>query len=482
MMTRRLRYVGLSLVLCSTAMPAVAETLQEALTKAYQTNPTLAGARAGQRANDENVTIAKARGLPNLDVTGGYNENVKSASSSFISPARLVQGQLSFSVPIYTGGAVRNSIKAADARVKAGQSNLRGTESDVFTNVVAAYMDVLRDEAIVGLNRSQVKVLKTNLEATRDRFDVGDLTRTDVAQSEARLATAQSQFESAEAQLISSRERYVQLVGTPPTNLAQPPALPNMPIAVDSAVAKALDNNPDLLAVKKSAEAAKFDIGSARASRLPKVQGVSNVGYTNYLGTLGSFTPGVSARQAQNTVTAGVQVSLPIFQGGESAAQIRQAQARSGQSLEQVIEIERGVVAQTRSAFASWQASNAVIASSKTAVSANSLSLEGVKAENSVGNRSILDILNAQQELLNSQVQLVSAQRNSYVAGFALLSAMGQAEARDLGLDGGALYDPQTNYDRVRNKIWDWSSEASPETVSTRTVDTPAQNPAIKGK
>jgi outer membrane protein len=234
--------------------------------------------------------------------------------------------------------------------------------------------------------------------------------------------------------------------------------------------------------VKKSAEAAKFDIGSARASRLPKVQAVSNVGYTNYLGTLGSFTPGVSARQAQNTVTAGVQVSLPIFQGGESAAQIRQAQARSGQSLEQVIEIERGVVAQTRSAFASWQASNAVIASSKTAVSANSLSLEGVKAENSVGNRSILDILNAQQELLNSQVQLVSAQRNSYVAGFALLSAMGQAEARDLGLDGGALYDPQTNYDRVRNKIWDWSSEASPETVSTRTVDTPAQNPAIKGK
>ncbi len=481
-MARRLNFVALVFSLSAVAGSASAETLQEALTKAYQSNPTLAGARAGQRANDENVTIAKARGLPNLDVSGGYNENIKSSSSSFISPARLVQGQLAFSVPLYTGGAVRNSVKAADARVKAGQSNLRGTESGVFTSVVAAYMDVLRDEAIVGLNRSQVKVLRTNLEATKDRFDVGDLTRTDVAQSEARLAIAQSQYEGAEAQLISSRERYVQLVGTPPEDLAQPPALPNMPITTDSAVAKALDNNPELLAAKKSADAAKYDIGSARSGRLPKVQAVSNVGYVNYLGTLGSFSPSAPAQQGQSTVTAGVQFSLPLFQGGELAAQIRQAQARSGQSLEQVIEIERGVVAQTRSAFASWQASNAVIKSSQTAVSANTLSLEGVKAENSVGNRSILDILNAQQELLNSQVQLVSAQRNAYVAGFALLSAMGQTEARDLGLDGGALYDPQTNYDRVRTKIWDWSGEASPSAISTRTVDTPAQNPAIKGK
>ena len=470
----------IALALSSSAVPASAETLRDALAKAYATNPTLAGARAGQKANDENVTIAKARGLPDLNTSVAYNENIKSASTSFISPDRLIQGQLALSVPIYTGGAVRNSVKAADARVDAGQANLRGTESSLFTNVVAAYMDVLRDESIVGLNRNQVKVLSTNLEATKDRFEVGDLTRTDVAQSEARLATAQSQLESGEAQLISSRERYVQLVGTPPVGLAQPPELPNLPATTDAALAKALDNNPSLAAAKKSADAARFDIGTARASRLPKVNGVSNVGYTNYLGTLGSAVPGVAARQGQDTMTAGVQVSFPLFQGGEAAAQIRQAQARSGQSMEQVIEVERAIVAQARSAYASWQASNAVIRSSQKAVSANTLSLEGVRAENSVGNRSILDILNAEQELLNSRVQLVSAQRNAYVAGFALLSAMGQAEARDLGLEGGALYDPEVNYNRIKGKIWDWSNDPEPTTVSTRTVDTPAQNPSIR--
>ena len=472
----------LALALAGTSLlqPAAAETLREALTKAYETNPTLAAFRAGQRANDENVPIARARGLPTLNTSGAYNENIKSASSSFISPDRLVQGQLALSVPLYTGGSVNSSVKAADARIDAGQSNLRTTESNVFVSVVGAYMDVLRDEAIVGLNRNQVKVLSTNLEATKDRFEVGDLTRTDVAQSEARLATSQSQLESAEAQLISSRERYIQFVGAPPEGLTQPPELPNMPASADAAVAKALDNNPSLAAAKKLADASRFDIGVARASRLPKLNAFSNAGYINYLGTLGSFVPGVSARQAQNTLTAGLQATIPLFQGGGASAQVRQAQARSGQTMEQVIEIERSIVSQSRSAYASWRASNAVIVSSQTAVSANSLSLEGVRAENSVGNRSILDILNAEQELLNSKVQLVSAQRNAYVAGFALLAAMGQAEARDLGLEGGTLYDPQVNYDRVRSKLWDWDDDAKPAPVSTRTVDTPAQSPAIR--
>jgi outer membrane protein len=467
-------------ILAVSASAASAETLREALTKAYQTNPTLAGARDTQRANDENVPIARARGLPSVDLTGAFNENIKSASNSFSSPGRLVNGQLALTVPLYAGGAIRNSIRAADARILAGRFNLRGTEADLFTAVVGSYMDVLRDESIVGLNQSQVKVLKTNLEATKDRFEVGDLTRTDVAQSEARLATAQSQLEGAEAQLISSRERYVQLVGSAPGDLDQPPTLPNLPENVDAAVAKALDNNPNLAAAKKASDAARFDIASARASRLPKVQAVANTAYTNFLGSLGSSIPGTNFQQSQNSIAAGVQVSLPLFQGGGPAAQVRQAQARSGQSMEQVIEVERGIVAQTRSAYSSWRASNAVIASSEKAVAANALSLEGVKAENSVGNRSILDILNAEQELLNSKVQLVSAQRNAYVAGFALLAATGQAEAKDLSLDGGALYDPKVNYDRVRNKIWDWADDAVPTPNATRTIDIPAQAPAIR--
>lgn len=467
------------LVMVGLAAPVSAETLREALAKTYMSNPTLNGARAGQRANDENVPLARARGLPDLTLSGGYTENLKNSANNFTSPTRIVSGRVNVAIPLYTGGAVSNAIRGANARVSSGQAGLRGTESDIFTATVGAYMDVLRDEAIVGLNQKQVRVLQTNLEATKDRFDVGDLTRTDIAQSEARLATAQSQLEGTEAQLITSRERYVQLVGNAPGKLDQPPTLPNLPASVEAAVQTALADNPDLLAAKENSTAARYDVKSAKGARLPKVQAVANADYTNFLNTLGSGVRGVTFAQVTTTSSAGVQATLPLFQGGEPGAQIRQAQARSSQSQEQVIEIERAVISQTRAAFASWMASNAVIVSSEKAVSANTLSLEGVRAENSVGNRSILDILNAEQELLQSQVNLVSARRNAYVAGFALLAAMGQAEARDLGLDGGPLYDPQIHYDRVDKKLWEWGKSIEPAIQSTRTVDTPAQTPSV---
>jgi outer membrane protein len=480
-MHKRLKYRVLLLgSLGLIASAAQAETLREALVKAYTTNPTLTGARAGQRATDENVPIAKARGLPGLDLSGAYTENLQTSSSA--APTRQIGGRLNFDVPIYQGGAVRNAIRAADSRVDAGQADLRGTEAGVFSQVVGAYMDVLRDEAIVGLNRSQVKVLKTNLEATRDRFEVGDLTRTDIAQSESRLALAQSQLEGAESNLIASRERYVQLVGNEPGDLQQPPPLPNLPATADLAVNKALENNPDLIAAHKNQDAARYDVGAAKASRLPKVSLVADKSYANFLNSLQSFIPGFNTSQTSENATAGVQLTLPLYQGGAPSAQVRQAQARSSQAIEQVIATERSIIAQTRSAFASLRASNAVIVSSEAAVAASALSLEGVRAENTVGNRSILDILNAEQEYLNAQVQLVSARRNAYVAGFTLLAAMGQAEARDLGLDGGVLYDPETNYKRVRNSIWDWDSDPKPKPVATRTVDTQAQNPSVKGE
>lgn len=478
-MNKRLKYSVILLgSLCVFASSAQADTLREALAKAYATNPTLTGARAGQRANDENVPLAKSRGLPGLDLSGAYTENLQTSSAA--SPTRQVAGRLNFDVPIYQGGAVKNAIRAADSRVDAGQANLRGTEASVFSQVVAAYMDVLRDEAIVRLNRNQVKVLQTNLEATRDRFEVGDLTRTDIAQSQSRLAFAQSQLEGAESNLIGSRERYVQLVGTEPGNLEQPPPLPNLPTTPELAVEKALANNPDLIASKKNEEAARFDIGSARASRLPRVSLVADKSYANFLNSLQSFIPGFNSSQTSENASAGVQLTLPLYQGGAPSAQVRQAQARSSQAIEQTIATERNIIAQTRSAFASLRASNAVIVSTEAAVAATALSLEGVRAENTVGNRSILDILNAEQEYLNAQVQLVSARRNAYVAGFSLLAAMGQAEARDLGLDGGVLYDPETNYKRVRNSVWDWDSDPKPKPVATQTVDTQAQNPSVK--
>jgi len=453
---------------------ARSDTLTEALVQAYLTNPTLESSRAQQRANDENVPIAKAAGRPNASVDGTYTEFVERSANSFTAPARVVSVGADLGVPIYSGGGVKNQIKAAKLRVGAGQADLRGVESSLFNQVVAAYMDVIQNQAIVGLNRSNVAALTTNLQATTDRYQIGDVTRTDVAQSQSRLALARGDLRSSEANLANARERYVELVGKAPVDLEPPPPLPNLPADPGEAVAYALDNNPDLVGARERVKAAERDIDVAGAGRLPTVRLFGSSTYNNYLDTLASGVAGVS--QTDRSAQVGAQVSLPLFQGGRPAAQRRQAQANASATMETEIATERGVIAQVRSAYQSYVAANELIALNQTAVDAAALSLEGVQAENSVGNRTILDILDAEQERLQAQVQLVIARRNAYVAGFGLLAAMGRAEARDLNLEGGTLYDPQVNYERVRGKFFDFDDDARPVAKSTRTVDTPVQD------
>jgi outer membrane protein len=460
------------------AQTAPNETLRDALVKAYGSNPTLTAERANLRATDEGVPIARAAGLPGVTSGSGYTENLYDSAGG-AGPLRNTTARVDLSVPVYTGGAVRNSVRAAETRVEAGRSLLRGTEADLFTQVVAVYNDVIRDEAIVRLNQLNVRVLETNLQAARDRFEVGDLTRTDVAQSEARLALAQGQLRTVEATLVSSRENYIRVVGSAPGTLAPPPPLPNLPGDPGTAVTVAIDNNPNLQAAQQQRNATRFDVDVARSNRLPRVSVSVGTAYQNYLGSVGNAAALAGFRNDSIGLTGGVNLSLPLFQGGRVGAQVRQAQAREAQAVELTTGTERTVIAQARSAFANWQSSLKVIESSEIAVNANKLSLEGVRAENSVGTRTILDILNAEQELLNSQVTLVSARRNAYVAGFALLAAMGRAEARDLGLEGGPLYDPVQSYERNRGRLNDWSDDRLADPVATRTNDTVPQTPAV---
>ena len=481
-MARKAHRLLLLAGICTAATPALADDLRGALESAYKTNPSLQAARAGQRAVDEGVPIARAAGLPSLSGAANYTEFVKKSANSFTAPDRSLDASLNLSVPIYTGGAVKNSVLAAETRVTAGQADLRGTESAIFSQVVAAYMDVILNQAVVGLRRGNVEVLKVNLQATSDRFQIGDLTRTDVAQSQSRLSTARSDLRAAEANLIASRERYIAAVGKVPVDLQPPPPLPGMPGSPDDAAQVALDSNPDLIAARQRAKAAGIDVRTVSASRMPKVSVFTGAGYTDYLGSLGGSTGAGVFTQRQTTAQAGFRASIPIFQGGLPAAQRRQAQARESAALEQEIGAEREVIASVRAAYASWRAAEEIITSNQTAVEAATLSLEGVRAENTVGNRTILDILDAEQELLSAQVRLVTARRNGYVAGFSLLSAMGKAEARDLGLDGGAFYDPQTNYNRVRRAWSDWSNDPAPTPQATRTVDTAPQTGSIQGQ
>ncbi|WP_157217543.1 TolC family outer membrane protein [Flavisphingomonas formosensis] len=453
---------------------AEAASLREALISAYNSNPEMTGARAAQDARDADVGIAKAGARPNVGATADYTENLRRSGLNLTSPNRQLTAGINASIPIYQGGAVSNGIKAAKLRNTAGLSTLRSSEADVFTQVVAAYMDVIRDTAIVELNQKNVSVLDTNLRATNDRFEVGDVTKTDVAQSEARLAGARSQLDAAEATLTASRETYLRVIGLVADMLDPPPPLPNLPQDTQDAVEVAVANNPDLLAARKNAEAFGYDIKVAKAARMPRLSAVGGANYLNYFNSLpassslggesiGTFT------QHGATTSAGLSLTIPLYQGGLPSAQVRRAEAEARQALEQVVAVERNVVAQARSTFANYQAALAVIKSSETAVSANELALEGTRAENTVGTRNVLDVLNAEQELLNSRVQLVSARRDAYVAGFALLAAMGRAGAADLGLDGGTLYDPSIHYRKAANDWSDWHGDGPPRAVATPT-------------
>lgn len=464
-------FIG-SMIAALAAGTASADTLREALVSTYATNPTLTAQREALKVTDANVAIARAAGRPQISATTGLNRDLTRSGILDVGGKGpdLTVG-LDVSYPLFNGGSVRNSVRAARTRVEAGRAILRAVEGDIFTEAVAAYMDVIRDRAIVELNENNVRVLQTNLEATSDRFEIGDVTRTDVAQSEARLEIGRSNLASARGTLSASEENYRRVIGRTPDQLAPPPLLPPLPNTPEEAVRIALANNPDILAVNRQAQAAGFDVSVARAGRLPTVStGVSGTYLNNLSGNGTDPFTGRDNPNAGTQTTAGLNARIPLYQGGAPAARIRQAQALEGQLLEQFIGTERLVVASTRSAFANYRASLEAIESTLVAVRANELALEGARAERSVGTRTVLDVLNAEQELLNTQVSLVSARRNAYVAGFQLLNAMGQAEAQDLGLDGGPLYDPLGNYRRVAGSINDWTSDPRHVPVATRTL------------
>jgi outer membrane protein len=457
--------------------PAHAETLQEALAAAYRDNPTLTATRAGQRATDESFNIQKANSLPDVGVNGSYSEFAYSSTpANPLAPQRNLTATLNVTVPVYQGGRVKNGITGAKRRIEAGQFNVRATELTVFAQVVAAYMDVIRGQSVVELSRNNVQVLEVNLKATNNRFQVGDLTRTDVAQSESRLSLARGDLKTAEATLIDARERYIQLVGHAPVNLQPPQALPGLPATPDAAVEASLASNPDLAASRKAREASGYDVRVAKGQRLPTLSGFASGQYdTDFSST--AALPGVND---SNSVVLGARLTLPLYQGGLPGAQVRQSQAYQQQAMEQETAVERSIIAQTRSFFSSWQASNEVIASSRVAVDASALSLQGVRAENSVGTRTILDILNAEQESFIARVQLVTAERNAYVAAFSLLAVMGQVKPADFGIPTSDTYNPVDNFERVKGKWFDWDDDAAPKPISSRTVDSTAQNATVK--
>ena len=450
-----IRLTSLSALAFVLAAPAHADTLVQAIAAAYETNPELAAQRAVVRQTDEQVPQALSFGRPAVDATIAQQQN----GLEFADNGRTFNAGLNINQSLYRGGRTRSATNAADNRILAARSRLRATENNILLDVVTAYSDVLRFAAVVDLNGNQVKVLERELQASRDRFEVGDLTRTDVAQSDARLANARSNVISARGQLSAARAAYARVVGRPADDLQPLPPLPPLPGTTGQAVDLANLNNPALLAARFDEAAARYDVSSIERERLPSLGVGLGANYQKFNGGGGG---GRFVQQgAFFTQNAGIQLSVPLYQAGAVSSRIREAQERRSQLLAVIGSTGRNATEQATNAFTQIDTARAIIASSQVAVDANALALEGVTQENQVGTRTIIELLNAQQELLITQVNLVTARRDEYVGAYQLLAAVGAAEAAVLGVPV-QVYDSTANARRVRHKWNDFDTDPNP--------------------
>jgi outer membrane protein len=447
------RRAAILALLTAAAVPAHATTLEEALRAAYTTNPTLDAQRADLRATDEQAAIARAGGRPQAQVQASYTRGLNGLRDLEGYNQALIAG-VSASLPLYQGGRVRNAIRAADLRSDAGRAQLRATEGDTFLDVVGAYLDVLRDREIVALGRENVATLERYRQAGETRLKLGDITRTDVAQTQARIEIGTSGLVNGEGNLVGSEQTYRNVVGLDPVALT-PPAPPPLPASADEAVAIALRTNAALQALDKAAQAATRDVAAAEGARLPIV---SLGAATNYYDYRDRFAGIGDVRSDASQV--GATVTLPLYQGGVVSAQIRQARDRVDEAIDRRAAAERQVEAGTRAAYSSWQSAVRSIAAYERAVAANGDAARGVDVEAKGGERQVLDVLNAQLELLDSRIGLARARHDATLAAYQLLNTMGMADAAHLGLAAGG-YDPMVNYRRAIHAFGDYAGRPS---------------------
>ncbi|MGE5767554.1 MAG: TolC family outer membrane protein [Bacteroidota bacterium] len=445
--------VGTIVAALAAGLPASAQTLDEALIQTYQTNPTLSAARAALRATNERVPQALSGWRPLVEATGSSGKAIDddvrpSPGSEGRSPA---SADLTVTQPLYRGGRTVAGTERAENEVLAQRSRLAISEQDVLLNAVTAYADVWRDQSVLQLNLNNEQVLGRQLEATQDRFDVGELTRTDVAQSESRLSSATADRIGAQGNLSSSRATFENVIGIFPGDLAQPPVPGGLPESQQVIVDLAESANPSVLATSYDELAALRSVREVAGELLPSVELQGSVGYQH------ERTSRTSEGSSAEILAV---VRVPLYQQGSVSSRVREAKQVASQRRLQVRESIRQARDNAITAWENLLTARAQIAALQESVRANEIALEGVRQENAVGARTILDVLDAEQELLDAQVSLVSAQRDEVVAAYSVLSAIGRMTAADLGL-GTAVYDPEADYREVREK---WFGLSAPGT------------------
>lgn len=445
--------LGVAVIASVIAGPAGAETLTQALSAAYKFNPKLDAARAAQRATDEEVPRALSGFRPSVtgQATTTYqntNGAGTAATNGSLNPRTYSIGAVQ---PIFRGFRTINAVNGAEATVRAGRETLRLSEQGVLLEAVTAFGDVVRDQNIVKLRENNVTVLTRDLKATQDRFNVGEVTRTDVAQAQARRAAAVSALDLAKANLQSSRASFERVIGHPPAGLVSPNPSNMVPKSLQDAIEIALRESPTIVGALYREQAARFAIETIRGELLPTVQLESNYGKSFDTFNTGN---GSTSEVEQTTVTG--RVTVPFYTGGEVQARVRQAKHTHVQRLQEIEQNRTEQQAQVVQAWSNMVAARAQVESDQASVDANRIALAGVREEERVGQRTLLDVLNAEQELLNSEVNLATDRRNLLVASYSVLAAIGRLNAQELAVSE-TVYDAEENYHRTRRKAFDTS-------------------------
>ncbi len=431
------------------AGPVQAETISSALSRAYTGNPDLNQQRAGTRASDEVVSRANAGYRPVVSGTAslGYqytDGNIGQLQQTIKGNSFPMAAGLTVTENVFNGNRTANGVKQAESQVFQSREQTRLTEQNTLQNGATAYMNVLRDTAILELNKNNITVLEEQLRQTRDRFNVGEVTRTDVAQAESSLATARSNYFTAQANLQTSIANYRQIIGVEPRRLeAARPIDPLLPSTLPSAIVVALAEHPQIQAAFHAVDAAQLQVQLNEGNLYPNLNVVGSVqqsdqqqglpGYKNFSGSVVG------------------QLSVPLYSGGDTYASIRQAKELLTQTRLNADLARDQIRANVVSAWGLLESSKAVIRSSQAAVKASEIALDGVREEAKVGQRTTLDVLMALQTLLQSRVSLVSAQRDRVVASYTVMAATGRLSASNLAL-AVIQYDPTLHFEQVKDK------------------------------
>lgn len=447
-----LRRTALAVALASAAsiLPqgAGAETLAGAMAKAYENNPDLNAARAALRAIDENVTIAKAGYRPRVSAVSEYEvTGTRVDKRPFFGQQKTKQLTSSHGITvtqqIFDGFQTLNRVKAAELNVLASREQLRANEISILLAAVESYANIARDQQVVAIRKQNLAFLHEQLNAANARLDVGEGTRTDVSLAQAELAAAKALLTAAVSQLKQSEAAYVQIVGVAPSGIKQPASAKKaMPASLDAAVAMGYQENPTILSAMRSADAAGYNVRVAEGTMLPGVslQGDLYKSVNNEAGPADNLTGSLSAR-----------VVVPLYQGGAEYGQIRQAKEQLGQRQILVdsarLEVQRTIV----SAHAQYEASVAAISAIRQQIDAANMALNGVVEERNVGQRTTLDVLNAQQNVLDAKESLVASQRDAVVASYSLIAAMGALTVRSQELEV-TEYRAERHYEKVKDK------------------------------